>query len=118
MIHYMDSALFHLPLPALRIPHFRHISSSIGGYSLFQSGSAQIPTATRSLIPDREETHGTFQQIRSGAGPGRNFPVVSQIGQGISLCVQGTAPGWYYVLLPEGQSGWVMCLFTQSLAAG
>jgi uncharacterized protein YgiM (DUF1202 family) len=51
-------------------------------------------------------------------GPSRNFPVVSQIGQGTNLAVQGTAPGWYYVQLPGGQSGWVMCRFTQPLAAG
>ena len=52
------------------------------------------------------------------SGPGEHFPVIDRAWQGETLLVNGHAPGWYYVLLPNGASGWVMSGYTRALAAG
>jgi len=45
------------------------------------------------------------------SGPGRSFGVLYQISQGAVLDIRGSAPGWYYVRLPNGHYGWVMTEF-------
>jgi hypothetical protein len=49
------------------------------------------------------------------SGPGLDQPVLSQVPKGTVLVIQGTAEGWYYVQLPNGQFGWVMAKFTAPL---
>ncbi|WP_051309831.1 SH3 domain-containing protein [Desulfogranum japonicum] len=49
------------------------------------------------------------------SGPGINHPVTSQVTRGMQLEIKGTAPGWYYVRLPNGAMGWVMERYTQPL---
>ena len=52
--------------------------------------------------------------IRSG--PGMNFPVVREVGQGTLLTIHGYAPDWLYVQLASGEFGWAMVKFTAPLA--
>ncbi len=50
------------------------------------------------------------------SGPGKNNSVVCTVFSGNTLQIVGNAPGWYYVRLPDGTSGWVMAKFTAPLA--
>lgn len=52
------------------------------------------------------------------SGPGEHFPVIDRAWQGETLGVNGNAPGCYYVLLPNGASGWVMSVYTRAPASG
>jgi hypothetical protein len=52
------------------------------------------------------------------SGPGQHFAVIGQTWQGQSLAVTGHASGWYHVVLPGGNSGWVMSEYTRMLSAG
>jgi len=49
------------------------------------------------------------------SGPGLQHPVIFRITQGTVLTVQGSAPGWYYVQLPNGRYGWIMVQFTATM---
>ena len=51
------------------------------------------------------------------SGPGLNHAVIRQVRSGEHLMIQGNAPGWYYVLLPDGTSGWVMSKYTFKIAS-
>lgn len=63
--------------------------------------SAPAPTPTQSVMV-------RISALNVRSGPGGNFSVVGEVFSGDSLVVHGTAPGWYYVQLPNGQYGWVM----------
>jgi hypothetical protein len=57
----------------------------------------------------------TAELLNVRSGPGLNQPVLSQVVKGTVLIIQGSAEGWYYVQLPNGQFGWVMARFTAPL---
>ncbi len=42
------------------------------------------------------------------AQPGRSHPVIHQLHEGDIVTVYGTAPGWFYVELPNGYFGWIV----------
>jgi uncharacterized protein YgiM (DUF1202 family) len=48
--------------------------------------------------------------IRSG--PGLHKPCVGQLYRGTTLSIVRTSGGWYYVMTPDGVSGWVMAQYT------
>ena len=48
---------------------------------------------------------------KAGPGPGLSHPVLATAYMGKTLIVSGTAPGWYYVHLPDITYGWEMQQF-------
>lgn len=103
-----------------------HVSVSIGGigyfladgvyYRPYRAGGYEVvtppvvPVAPVS-VPAPAPTQSVMVNISAlnvRSGPGGNFSVVGEVFSGDSLIVHGTAPGWYYVQLPNGQYGWVM----------
>lgn len=57
------------------------------------------------------------QMLNVRSGPGLNHTIIHQVRSGQQLIIQGSAPGWYYVLLPDGTYGWVMSKYTIRLAS-
>jgi hypothetical protein len=47
------------------------------------------------------------------SGPGKNHPVVCEVHKGDTLIIQGNAPGWLYVELPDGKYGWIVEEYTE-----
>lgn len=97
--------------------YYRHVPT---GYEVVPAPAPPVVAPTLQAAPATVGAtvvvETTLLNVRTG--PGRDFPVVNQIGQGTGIVVRGTAPGWYYVRLPGGQAGWIMSRFTQTLAAG
>jgi len=54
----------------------------------------------------------TADLLNVRSDPDLNSPVVNRVGYGQVLEVEGTAPGWLYVYLPNGGTGWVMEQYT------
>lgn len=110
-----------------------HVSVTIGGlayfladgvyYRPYRTGGYQIvtppvvpvapvaapaPTPTSSVMV-------SVSALNVRSGPGGNFSVVGEVFSGDTLVVHGTAPGWYYVKLSNGQYGWVMIRYVSSM---
>jgi len=64
--------------------------------------------------PIRVET--SLLNIRTG--PGLGFDVMGRLQQGDLLIVTAVSPDWYYVLLPNGEYGWIMSRHTSLVARG
>ena len=62
-------------------------------------------------VPDKQIAV-IAQRLNVRSGPGVNQAVVGQVVRGTRLVIQGSAAGWWYVQLPDGESGWVMAAFT------
>ena len=56
------------------------------------------------------------RSLNARSGPGYNYPVIGVFGQGQVLEVRGVAGGWLYILLPDGQLGWVAQQYTAPAA--
>jgi hypothetical protein len=54
----------------------------------------------------------TARSLNVRSGPGGNHTVIAHLQYGTILVVRGYAPGWLYVELPHGRSGWIMKKFT------
>jgi len=63
-----------------------------------------------------EKSLVTVPLLNIRSGPGMNFPVVREAGQGTLLTIHGYAPDWLYVQLASGEFGWAMVKFTTPLA--
>ena len=57
------------------------------------------------------------QMLNVRSGPGLNHAIIRQVRSGQQLIVQGSAPDWYYVRLPDGTFGWVMSRYTVRLVS-
>ena len=70
-------------------------------------------------IPDTQTgevvVRAALLNVRSG--PGKNYPVTHQVRQGSRLVIKGSSTGWFYVMLPSGEYGWVMQEFTARVQA-
>jgi Family of unknown function (DUF6515)/Bacterial SH3 domain len=51
-------------------------------------------------------------------GPGLGYEVIGRLQQGDLLVVTAVSPDWYYVLLPNGEYGWIMSRHTSFIAQG
>ncbi|MGW8186426.1 MAG: DUF6515 family protein [Desulfobacterales bacterium] len=71
-------------------------------------GCAQLP------VPD-EQIAVIAERLNVRSGPGVSQAVVGQVVRGTRLVILGNAAGWWYVQLPDGDTGWVMAAFTTSL---
>lgn len=60
----------------------------------------------------------TAARLNLRYGPGINHRVVRQISRGTILKIKGTSPGWYYVGLGDGTTGWVMTDYTVQVMPG
>ena len=58
----------------------------------------------------------TVASLNVRTGPGLGYAVVAVAYAGDVLTVQGAAPGWLYVALPNGTLGWVAGQFTNQVA--
>jgi len=71
-------------------------------------GVVIVPPAV--VVGGRISITASVLNVRSG--PGMNYPVIGYVYMGSVLALHGNAPGWLYVLLPDGGFGWVSALFT------
>jgi uncharacterized protein YgiM (DUF1202 family) len=81
---------------------------------------AQVPVPPPGVEPypaEAGQVAVTAELLNVRSGPGLDQPVFSQVVKGTVLVIQGSAEGWYYVQLPNGQFGWVMTKFTAPLSA-
>ncbi|MDD2389560.1 MAG: DUF6515 family protein [Desulfobacterales bacterium] len=72
------------------------------------------------VVPSQQHIGGdisvTVSILNVRSGPGMNFPLINEVRMGDRLSVNGYAPDWLYVTLPDGQSGWVMLKFTSMMS--
>ncbi|BBO75257.1 hypothetical protein DSCW_26740 [Desulfosarcina widdelii] len=89
------------------------------GYVVVEQPSEVVAVKeTSAVVPSQQITGETVTitaallNVRSG--PGLNFPVVQQIRQHETVAINGYAPEWLYVQLPDGSFGWVMLKYTSA----
>lgn len=71
------------------------------------------------ILPEQVKVSAAALNVRTG--PGLHHGVLQQVQRNDTLRVLNSEPGWLYVRLPSGQSGWVMDSFTvpvRPLASG
>ncbi|WP_321495751.1 DUF6515 family protein [uncultured Desulfobacter sp.] len=89
----------------------------------------EVPTRTTTVVhtgpvpPAPSDVSGTqvvvtAKMLNVRSGPGINHNVLTQIYMGNILIVQGSAPDWYYVRLPDNTYGWVMKEFVTMPGSG
>ena len=78
----------------------------------------EVPRATTSVVTYTAKPMAPGSQVVVQAkilnvrsGPGLEHPIVTQVFGGNVLTVQGNAPQWLYVRLPDNTNGWVMETF-------
>ena len=81
-----------------------------------QTTVVQTTRPTTVAAPSETGTSGTqvvvtAKVLNVRSGPGLSHPILTTTYMGNILIVQGTAPGWYYVHLPDNTYGWVMQQF-------
>jgi hypothetical protein len=74
-----------------------------------------LPPAVEPPPAEEGQVTVTAELLNVRSGPGLDQPILSQVVRGTVLIIQGSAEGWYYVQLPDGQFGWVMTKFTAPL---
>jgi uncharacterized protein YgiM (DUF1202 family) len=70
-----------------------------------------VPAAVQPL----QQAEVAVKRLNVRSGPGLNHPVVGTVSYGTVLSIHGNAPNWYYVMLPNGNHGWVMSQFTRGM---
>lgn len=91
--------------------YYRRLSA---GYQV-----VQVPTQTTTVVQippeapvnpavSRTQVVVTAKILNVRSGPGINHAVLTRTYMGHVLIVQGSAPDWYYVRLPNNTYGWVM----------
>ena len=90
------------------------------GYVVVEKPSEVVVVKATSPVVPSQQTAGETVTITTAllnvrSGPGLNFPVVQQVRQHEMVTVNGYAPEWLYVKLPDGRFGWVMLKYTSAL---
>ena len=91
------------------------------GYVVVDAPAGVVVNSPPAQIVAPSESQGTavvtapLLNVRSG--PGRNYPVMTAVPQGVNLAIYGQSSGWLYVQAPNGQLGWVAQQFTNMPAA-
>jgi len=62
------------------------------------------------VLPAEVQVSAAALNVRTG--PGLHYSVIDQVQRDDTLRVINSAPGWLYVQMPSGQSGWIMDSFT------
>ena len=87
------------------------------GYEVVEA-PAQASVSAESPPPANGQTLVVqVQMLNVRSGPGMNHAIIHQVRSGEQLVIQGNAPGWYYVRLPDGTFGWVMSQYTLKIAS-
>ncbi|MFH1216221.1 MAG: DUF6515 family protein [Pseudomonadota bacterium] len=108
-----------LPLGHSRISIGGAIYFTFGGnyYRQAPQGYVVVEAPPNVIVEPEPQVYSSVQvvvnRLNVRSGPGQGHPVVFQLQGGTMLTVFGSAPGWYYVQLPNGQFGWVMDRFTR-----
>ena len=76
----------------------------------------EAPGPETAAMQSLQQVEVTAKRLNVRFGPGLNHPVAGTVRHGTVLSIQGNAPGWYYVMLPDGSYGWVMSTFTRAMA--
>lgn len=89
------------------------------GYAVVEQPSEAVVVKTTSPVVPSQQSAGetvavTAALLNVRSGPGLNFPVVRQIRQHETVTINGYAPEWLYVKLPDGSFGWVMLKYTSA----
>lgn len=87
---------------------YRH---TLHGYQVVQTPAGYEET---DYGPVRVES--ALLNIRTG--PGLGFEIIGRLQLGDLLMVTAVSPDWYYVLLPNGDYGWIMSRHTSLIAQG
>jgi uncharacterized protein YgiM (DUF1202 family) len=74
------------------------------------------PGAIPPMPTEGERMSVTTHILNVRSGPGLNFSVISYVYRGNLLTINGSAPGWLYVQLPNGRFGWVMAQYTAQIS--
>ena len=72
-----------------------------------------IETAEQATVGDKVTVF--VDQLNLRSGPDTEHPILRTIRKGAEMTVKGTTPGWYFVQLTDGISGWVMARHTRKL---
>jgi len=86
-------------------------------YRKAPSGYVVVGAPAAEMVPSPilEQVEVTAKRRNVRSGPGVNHPAIGSVIQGTVLSVQGNAPGWHYVMLPDGRYGWVMAVYTRAM---
>ncbi|MCG8618204.1 MAG: SH3 domain-containing protein [Desulfobacterales bacterium] len=89
-----------------------HYKKVDGGYRV-----VEVPVTTTHAVPPEPVDEGitsgsqvlvTTRELNVRQGPGLGHDILALVRFGNKLTVRGNAPGWIYVVLPDGSYGWVM----------
>jgi len=107
LTYYTLAGIFYRPAP--------------NGYVVVDAPAGVVVNSPPAQIVAPSQPQGTavvtapLLNVRSG--PGRNYPVMTAVPQGVNLAIYGQSSGWLYVQAPNGQFGWVAQRFTNMQAA-
>jgi len=76
-----------------------------------------IPEPLATVPAVGEKVHVIAHRLNVRSGPGMHHSVVRQLSEGTILIIKGFAPGWLYVELDDGTTGWVMKAHTTTVQA-
>ena len=96
--HYLSGGVYYRKVPA--------------GYRVVK---APVATVATPVPGDRVQVTVRLLNVRSG--PGKGHDVIRKVAEGKPLTVRGNAPGWLFVELGDGGTGWVMDAYTAHVAA-
>lgn len=68
-------------------------------------GVHQPESGQSNKVSGTAEVTGSVVNVRSG--PGVNFPIVAKVNKGTMVTLKDQAFGWFRVILPSGQEGWI-----------
>ncbi len=121
----------HHPVPPLRVlpPGFETVV--IAGLTYFLAGGiyyrhtpqgyvvvenpVPAPPPDQVIPPEAQIVIVNVYTLNVRSGPGINNMIIHQVSEGDRLVVQGSAPGWYYVRIPDGTLGWVSARYIRLL---
>ncbi len=106
LTYYLYDNVYYRRVPA----GYQVVTAPVGVVTTVQTpvpvtSTAVVPANT---IPSGTQAVVTINSLNVRSGPGLNHAVLCQVFKGNILFIQGSAPDWYYVLLPDRTFGWVM----------
>ena len=83
------------------------------GYVVVERPTARTVVVKETVVPavSGNQVAVSVTSLNVRTGPGKKHAVIGQVSFGNVLTVQGNAPDWIYVQLPDGRYGWVMKRF-------
>lgn len=90
-----------------------YYQQAVGGYRVVEAPREVVvvtsPPVERTLptvLPEKMQVSAAALNVHTG--PGLSYNVIDQVQRGDTLRVIKSTPGWLYVQIPSGRSGWIM----------